>query len=175
MSDMVFDYPRIAVGMGAANDRRNYIITSSLIGWAHTQNDPWYRKGNVVFHFFFPRNPRHALWFDLWERIPTKKTNNTGFLLATKISHAKPIPELRHGCWSSWRASQFNAWVLGNGFGAIYLVWYENIINHQPTKLFKAVRLNKMAYILQMTSSCPKTLEFWLTFHWDLFSRVQST
>ena len=25
-----------------ANDRRRYIVTSSLIGWAHTQNDPWF-------------------------------------------------------------------------------------------------------------------------------------
>ena len=24
-----------------ANGRRRYIVTSSLIGWAHTQNDPW--------------------------------------------------------------------------------------------------------------------------------------
>ena len=23
------------------NERRRYIVTSSLIGWAHTQNDPW--------------------------------------------------------------------------------------------------------------------------------------
>ena len=25
--------------MGSANKRRRYIVTSSLIGWAHTQND----------------------------------------------------------------------------------------------------------------------------------------
>ena len=29
----------IILGMGSANERR-YIVTSSLIGWAHTQNDP---------------------------------------------------------------------------------------------------------------------------------------
>ena len=28
------------LGMGSANERRRYIVTSSLIGWAHTQNDP---------------------------------------------------------------------------------------------------------------------------------------
>ena len=27
--------------MRPANERRRYIVTSSLIGWAHTQNDPW--------------------------------------------------------------------------------------------------------------------------------------
>ena len=26
--------------MGSANERRRYSVTSSLIGWAHTQNDP---------------------------------------------------------------------------------------------------------------------------------------
>ena len=25
-----------------ANERRRYIVTSSLIGWAHIQNDPWF-------------------------------------------------------------------------------------------------------------------------------------
>ena len=31
--------PGIILGMGSANERRRYIVTSSLIGWAHTQND----------------------------------------------------------------------------------------------------------------------------------------
>ena len=31
----------IILCMCPANERRRYIITSSLIGWAHTQNDPW--------------------------------------------------------------------------------------------------------------------------------------
>ena len=29
----------INTGMGSANERRRYIVTSSLIGWTHTQND----------------------------------------------------------------------------------------------------------------------------------------
>ena len=33
---------RIILGMGSANEEQRYIIiTLSLIGWAHTQNDPW--------------------------------------------------------------------------------------------------------------------------------------
>ena len=32
--------PRIILGMGSANERRRYNVTWSLIGWAHTQNDP---------------------------------------------------------------------------------------------------------------------------------------
>ena len=31
------------LSMGSANERQHYIVTLSLIGWAHTQNDPcWY-------------------------------------------------------------------------------------------------------------------------------------
>ena len=29
----------IILGMGSANERRRYIVTASLIGWTHTQND----------------------------------------------------------------------------------------------------------------------------------------
>ena len=32
---------RIILYMRPANGRRRYIVTSSLIGWAHIQNDPW--------------------------------------------------------------------------------------------------------------------------------------
>ena len=34
--------PGIILCMRPANERRRYIVTSSLIGWAHTQNDPWW-------------------------------------------------------------------------------------------------------------------------------------
>ena len=36
------EYPGIILCMRPAYERRRYNITSSLIGWAHTQNDPWY-------------------------------------------------------------------------------------------------------------------------------------
>ena len=39
----------IILGVGLANERRRYIVTSSLIGWAHTENDPWL----VIFMFLF--------------------------------------------------------------------------------------------------------------------------
>ena len=34
-------YAGIILGMGSANERRRYIVTSSLIGWAHAKNDPY--------------------------------------------------------------------------------------------------------------------------------------
>ena len=34
------DEPGIILYMRPANERRHHNVTSSLIGWAHTQNDP---------------------------------------------------------------------------------------------------------------------------------------
>ena len=34
-------WARITLWMRPANERRRYIVTLSLIGWAHSQNDPW--------------------------------------------------------------------------------------------------------------------------------------
>ena len=36
--------------MGSATQRRRYIVTLSLFGWAHTQNDPWlwFGAGEIV-------------------------------------------------------------------------------------------------------------------------------
>ena len=40
------------MGVGLANERRCYIYieTPPLIGWAHTQNDPFGRKEITFFH-----------------------------------------------------------------------------------------------------------------------------
>ena len=38
---------RTIVYMGPANERRRYTVTPSLIGWAHTQNDPCSRFINL--------------------------------------------------------------------------------------------------------------------------------
>ena len=49
---------RIFLWMCSANEGRRYIVTSFLIGWAHTQNDPcldfrccwfWYINWNEIF------------------------------------------------------------------------------------------------------------------------------
>ena len=41
-------YSGIILCMCPANKRRRYIVTSALIGWAHTQNDPWAHDGMPV-------------------------------------------------------------------------------------------------------------------------------
>ena len=38
---IVSDASGIILGMGSANEKRCYNVTSSLIGWAHTQNDTY--------------------------------------------------------------------------------------------------------------------------------------
>ena len=44
------EQPGIILGMGSANERWCYIVTSSLIGWTHTQYDPWATISGVNFN-----------------------------------------------------------------------------------------------------------------------------
>ena len=49
MPIMFTEWPAgIILSMGSANESRRYIVTSSLIGWAHTQNDPWAKQRSSV-------------------------------------------------------------------------------------------------------------------------------
>ena len=41
-SDHWITFTENNLGMGSANERRRYIVTSSLIGWAFRQNGPWW-------------------------------------------------------------------------------------------------------------------------------------
>ena len=40
--------PGISLGMRTANETRRYIVTTSLIGWAHTKTDLWSHETDVV-------------------------------------------------------------------------------------------------------------------------------
>ena len=40
-------YPGIILCMHAANEGWRYTVTPSLLGWAHTQNDPWIYNSEV--------------------------------------------------------------------------------------------------------------------------------
>ena len=52
--------PGINLGMGSANQRQCYIVMLSLIGWAHTQNDP------RCLWCFFQRNIWHLCHIFVW-------------------------------------------------------------------------------------------------------------
>ena len=41
-------HSEIIMGMGSANDRRRYKVTSSVIGWAHTHDDIWTLRNQSV-------------------------------------------------------------------------------------------------------------------------------
>ena len=43
-----FWHAGIILGMGSANERRHYNVTPSLIGQAHTHNDPWHVTTGLV-------------------------------------------------------------------------------------------------------------------------------
>ena len=43
---------RSGYGLYGLYERRPYSVTSSLIGWAHTQNDPWSAPGIGVFYSY---------------------------------------------------------------------------------------------------------------------------
>ena len=62
----------------SANERRCYNVTSSLIGWAHTQNEPcWYSvvpQQQYIFSQILNKHPIARLWgqdmeFPLWDKI----------------------------------------------------------------------------------------------------------
>ena len=55
---------RIILCMHPANERRRYIVTSSLIGWAQTYNDPRHR-GNHMDR----RGPTGNIYQDICETV----------------------------------------------------------------------------------------------------------
>ena len=52
----------LILGMGSANERRRYIVTSSLIGWAHAQNDP---KESLSVHVYIKELIQHYFTTDI--------------------------------------------------------------------------------------------------------------
>ena len=50
---------RIILCMDSANERRRYNVTSSLIVWAHTQDDPY--NGQFVVYKFYKSNNKRQL------------------------------------------------------------------------------------------------------------------
>ena len=51
--------PGIILVLGSANERRRYIVTTSLIGWAQYQNDPW--EAYLFNYFYFAVQGRSRL------------------------------------------------------------------------------------------------------------------
>ena len=45
-----YEHTGIILYMRSANERWRYTVTPSLIGWAHTQNDPWHNASDCNHH-----------------------------------------------------------------------------------------------------------------------------
>ena len=60
----ILDTAGIILGMGSANERWRYNVTSPVISWAHTQNDPctweFYNKKRKMRHLW---EMRHCFWW----------------------------------------------------------------------------------------------------------------
>ena len=71
----------IILCMPPANERRRYIVTSPLIGWAHTQNNPcsWYVKYLITWQRAWPFECPFWLllwWHGITPGVSTAETTN---------------------------------------------------------------------------------------------------
>ena len=76
----------IILSMRSANERRRYIVTSSLIGWAHTQMRPIYHGISSVF-------TRHGYIYILYA---VHRRLSTWYWLASWINDYRKISNIRH-------------------------------------------------------------------------------
>ena len=53
-AEQAINDPGIVLYMRPANERRRYNVTSSLNGWAHTQNDPWWSRSPMCICRLIP-------------------------------------------------------------------------------------------------------------------------
>ena len=86
-------YADIIPGMDSTNERRRYNVTSSLIGWAHTQNDSWY--GNH-------KTPIHANMSHFNQSTPSISAHQELLLIIRQISDNTYICFAREGMAYGW-------------------------------------------------------------------------
>ena len=144
-----------SLNIGPANARRRYIVTSSFIGWVHTQNDPSFLGTEVVLVVeIFHGGRRGPIYPTLSKSWPMMT-----WLFALP-GHQQP--------WY-WPCSSGILW------GNETIVRPSYLYNENSTHWGR----DKMAAIFQMTFSnrfsWMKMYEFRLIFHGSLFPRVKLT
>ena len=92
-----------------ANKRRRYIVTSSFIGWAHTQNDPW---------LYFSRNILTVLWcYNFWVSLA---------VFIGSICCIYIFIDILHGCFIDiWTIIWLPAWQWRKWYSAFSIVIIE--------------------------------------------------
>ena len=105
----------IILCMRPANERRRYIVTSSLIGCAHTQNDPcsWYHYNKTMGIF-------HGKW-------PAFDSNWLSTLRSTLVWH-----------WSDTKDSDRFLIDVDPMILAFYYLWYHTAIQRIPIPMRSA-------------------------------------
>ena len=48
LSYIVYAFTGLILGLRPANERRRYKVTTSLIGWAQTWNQPWFIQAKTI-------------------------------------------------------------------------------------------------------------------------------
>ena len=76
--------PGIILSMRPAKGRRRYNVTSSLIGWTHTQNDPWWKSmillKKYINTFFYTARASTCVIYE-----PTVRTKVDTFLISINL------------------------------------------------------------------------------------------
>ena len=81
----------VILGMGSANERRHYYVTPSLIGWAHTQNDPcWCSKLSDAIIWPVEIKLSQLVVGSFWVWAQPIRNNAT---ISCRLSLAEPYPE----------------------------------------------------------------------------------
>ena len=102
---------RIILCLHPANERRRYIVTSSLIGWVHTQNDPcpcWCNNTPENFAIIELCNSLASLgshWHILRSKIYTNGYHTIAFYVITY-----PFPNILAGKRQTWVVRFLTIW-----------------------------------------------------------------
>ena len=105
----------VILRMRAANERQCYKVTSSLIGWAYTQNDSWW----VVLSSIITNNSLHSYIM----RFPKTIACSPNTYLPTTLSHRQWYTRGRNlpGLWVSVEYTRnLSPWIYPN-----YLLKYD--------------------------------------------------
>ena len=118
------DFPSgITLCMHPANERWRYIVTSSPIGWAHTQNDPW----TYV-------NTSHAGWHKYMAELLIPDADNGLVSICTTLwSYTRADSRIAPSQWeTSLQSNAISHWLGANLESALYTIinkWHRSVLN----------------------------------------------
>ena len=127
----------IILYMLPANERRRYIVTSSVIGWAHTQNDPWTCSIICQICAALFSHDNDLWWLSL--RICTSAVSSIyrlWFQMALVLNGHSPST-LEGGCpfktraQSAWPVVKILEYTLPNVFQIILVFWMNTLMFSQ--------------------------------------------